>query len=65
MKTSEAGVRSPHRCLMADVRTQSARPTMTTDREQPSSSVELEKLRKELLQRIVQNEARRVTASRS
>jgi hypothetical protein len=38
---------------------------MTSDREQPSSSTELEKLRKELLQRIVQNEARRVTASRS
>jgi len=38
---------------------------MPTDRERPSASAELEKLRKELLQRIVQNEARRVTASRS
>jgi hypothetical protein len=65
MKTSEAGVRSPHRFLMAEVHTQSSYSTMSTDRERPSASAELEKLRKELLQRIVQNEARRVTASRS
>jgi len=50
---------------MAEVRTQSNRPLSSSDREPASSSSELARLRKELLQRIVKNEARRMTASNS